>query len=226
MLPKPAASWFHDILLDKPMSKKLRLIIAVILVVLLAAGLFWYFKTQNPNSGLVQKEISIQEAGIGSSNYLTHDNFAGFSFQYPDNMTLKETELENPAVYASVELDAASGETISLRIYDDRFADTDEWLNVFEANNVIVDMSNVLWADIPAKSFATGTPQKLYTVAIDEGVVYRLESPISSSFLREAHEHLISSFQFTQESTIGNQTQTAPEESEDAYITLIEEIIQ
>ncbi|HKZ35137.1 MAG TPA: hypothetical protein VJ242_00345 [Patescibacteria group bacterium] len=208
------------------MSKKLRLIIAVILVVLLAAGLFWYFKTQNPNSGLVQKEISIQEAGIGSSNYLTHDNFAGFSFQYPDNMTLKETELENPAVYASVELDAASGETISLRIYDDRFADTDEWLNVFEANNVIVDMSNVLWADIPAKSFATGTPQKLYTVAIDEGVVYRLESPISSSFLREAHEHLISSFQFTQESTIGNQTQTAPEESEDAYITLIEEIIQ
>ena len=226
MLPKPAASWFHDILLEKPMSKKLRLIIAVILVVLLAAGLFWYFKTQNPNSGLVQKEISIQEAGIGSSNYLTHDNFAGFSFQYPDNMTLKETELENPAVYASVELDAASGETISLRIYDDRFADTDEWLNVFEANNVIVDMSNVLWADIPAKSFATGTPQKLYTVAIDEGVVYRLESPISSSFLREAHEHLISSFQFTQESTIGNQTQTAPEESEDAYITLIEEIIQ
>ena len=208
------------------MSKKLRLIIAVILVVLLAAGLFWYFKTQNPNSGLVQKEISIQEAGIGSSNYLTHDNFAGFSFQYPDNMTLKETELENPAVYASVELDAASGETISLRIYDDRFADTDEWLNVFEANNVIVDMSNVLWADIPAKSFATGTPQKLYTVAIDEGVVYRLGSPISSSFLREPHEHLISSFQFTQESTIGNQTQTAPEESEDAYITLIEEIIQ
>src|SRR3989338_2727731 len=136
MLPKPAASWFHDILLFKSMSKKLRLIIAAILVVLLAAGLFWYFKTQNPNSGLVQKEISIQEAGLGSSNYLTHDNFAGFSFEYPDNMTLKETELDNPAVYASVELAAASGETISLRIYDDQITDTDEWLKAFEANIV------------------------------------------------------------------------------------------
>ena len=207
------------------MSKQLRLIIAAILVLLTAAGLFWYFKTQNPNSGLVQKEISIQEADIKSDNYLTHQNFAGFSFEYPDNLTLKETELDNPAVYASIELSAPSGEMINLRVYDDQFADLDEWLNNFEAENVVVDMANVLWADLSAKSFEAGTPRKLFTVTVEDGIVYRLESPVGSSFIKSAHEHLVSSFKFA-ETGNGETTTTAPQESEDDNITLIEEVIE
>ena len=207
------------------MSKQLRLIIAAILVLLTASGLFWYFKTQNPNSGLVQKEISIQEADIKSDNYLTHQNFAGFSFEYPDNLTLKETELDNPAVYASIELSAPSDEMINLRVYDDQFADLDEWLNNFEAENVVVDMTNVLWADLSAKSFEAGTPRKLFTVAVESGIVYRLESPVGSSFIKSAHEHLVSSFKFASDS-VSTSTPTVPTESDDDNITLIEEIIE
>ena len=208
------------------MSKQLRLIIAAILVLLTAAGLFWYFKTQNPNSGLVQKEISIQEADISSDNYLTHQNFAGFSFEYPDNLTLKETELDNPSVYASIELSAPSGEIINLRVYDDQFADLDEWLNNFEAENVVVDMANVLWADLSAKSFEAGTPRKLFTVTVEDGIVYRLESPVGSSFIKSAHEHLVSSFKFSSQSATTAETVAAPSENDDDNITLIEEIIE
>lgn len=207
------------------MSKQLRLAIAAILVVLVAGGLFWYFKTQNPNKNLVQKEISIQEAGIASDNYLTHENFAGFSFEYPDNFTLKETELDNAAVYASIELKAATGEMMNLRVYDENFADVDAWIADFEKNNVIVDLSNVLWSDMEGKTFSAGTPQKQYTVAVEDGVVYKLESPVSSTFMRQAHEHLISSFQFT-EADATTETVAAPTEVTDENITLVEEIIE
>jgi hypothetical protein len=199
--------------------------LASLLVLGLAAWLFIYFKGQGQKRNIVQQEINIQEASVGINQYLNHKNFAGFMFEYPDNLILTETELDNDQVYAALELQAADGKKMILRIFDDNFVDSESWLDQFEINNAVVDLTNLLWVDIPAKRFESGAPTKLYTVAAENGVVYWLESPADSAFFIKAHEHLITSFRFDKSVNSPSSGIPSPQETDSETITLIEEVV-
>ena len=205
------------------MSKRFKGFILIISVISIGTFAFKSLKSGN-NASFVEKEISIKQATIPSGENKIYEDLAGFSFEHPDSLKVEEVEIDDKAIYSSLELISFNGEKLTLKIADTKFKNLESWQKNFENSNVAFKVDNIYWADIAGKQLQHGAPKKLLTIALEANVLYQIESLADNDgFWDQAHQLILNSFEFDESVIIQDKSAQETESAENEDIILIEE---
>lgn len=177
------------------MDKKILLLLA------LSLGVIAVILVLNPigdKSSLTSPDLNQQGAvlrpGIPSKTSQTHTDPAGFSFSYPDNLSLLNNELKDESSYAELQL-AANGinGSLVLKISDSKFKTVDEWVKATKSSQI---PKEVKLGSLNAME--VGTEDKLLLGALDQGVFFNIEIPLNENedFWMEVYNRVIADFSF------------------------------
>ena len=211
----------HDILLTGMMSKPVKLIAAG-LIVLATAGWAWWQLKPKPKVSTAQKEISIKPADLPTVSTTSYEDWSGFKFDYPDILTVKEIELDNPQVYSSLELTSTDGKRLTIRVTDADAVNLLDWQKTFNRQNSVRTIDQTTLAGLPAIRLQYGAPEMVLTAAIDQGIIYQVQSNADDGFWDRTHEDLVASFQFT---NVAGADSTKASSSQNESVTLVEETV-
>lgn len=206
------------------MSKKFKIGLAILITLGIGAMAFWQLKLVN-HKAKPEAEINIKEAVLPLAKILTYEDWAGFKFDYPESLKIEEVEIDDKTVYSSLELTAANGEKLNLKVADTEYKNIGEWQKEFEKKYLVTLVKDVLWEEMAARQLVYGAPKRLMTMTINNGVIYSLDSLKDEyEFWEKTQNLIVNSFMFTQ--TAENQAKPAvtPEANED--IVLLEETIE
>lgn len=204
-------------------SKPVKLIILGLAVTAVLGWAGWQFFKPKTKDSFSQKQISIKPAELPEVTKTTYKDWAGFSFDYPDILTVKEVELDNPQVYSSLELAGSDGKKLTIRVADTPNANLIDWQKSFNRQYSIRKIDQTTLADLPALKLAYGAPEMLLTVAIADGIIYQVESGADSGFWDRTHGDLVASWKFI---NVGGADSAGVSSSQSEAITLIEEAIE
>src|SRR3989344_2162831 len=210
----------HDILLTGMMSKPVKLIAAG-LIVLATAGWAWWQLKPKPKVSTAQKEISIKPADLPTVSTTSYEDWSGFKFDYPDILTVKEIELDNPQVYSSLELTSTDGKRLTIRVTDADAVNLLDWQKTFNRQNSVRTIDQTTLAGLPAIRLQYGAPEMVLTAAIDQGIIYQVQSNADDGFWDRTHDDLTSTWQFTN-TAVSDQPASAEAPTGDTVI-LVEE---
>jgi len=206
------------------MSKKFKIGLAILITLGIGAMAFWQLKLVN-RKAKPEAEINIKEAVLPLTKTLTYEDWAGFKFDYPESLKIEEVEIDDKTVYSSLELTAANGEKLNLRVADTEFKNIAEWQKEFEKKYLVTLVKDVLWEEMAARQLVYGAPKRLMTLTIDNGVLYSLDSLKDEyEFWEKTQNSIVNSFMFTQ--TAENQAKPAVTPEANEEIVLVEETIE
>lgn len=206
------------------MSKKFKIGLAILITLGIGAMAFWQLKLVN-HKVKPEAEINIKEAVLPLAKTLTYEDWAGFKFDYPESLKIEEVEIDDKTVYSSLELTATNGEKLNLRVADTEFKDIGEWQKEFEKKYLVTLVKDVLWEEMAARQLVYGAPKRLMTIAIDNGVLYSLDSLKDEyEFWEKTQNSIVNSFMFTQTAENQAKPSVTPEANEE--IVLVEETIE
>lgn len=203
------------------MSKTTKVIIVVLVLAVCGGVGAWLLRPKTPDV-FDQKEINVKPPETNAVKTLTYNDEAGFSFNYPSDLTVLPVELTDKQVYSALEITGNLSGKVYIRISDTTAADTNAWIKDFEKNNVISDVRTIRLDDLTATEFVFNAPKIRKTVAVNENILYSLENPADDGYWDRVKEMIVTSFRFMPEVY---QTQAPPTETNDD-ITLIDESLE
>jgi hypothetical protein len=174
---------------------------AVCIVVLAAAGLYFFTKPKDltPNiSPAIQEKKKVEP----SETFIEYTDPSGFTFSYPDNLSLSNAasddsaDLIDPDIYAELQLFSkdVSG-SLNIKISDTKFKTLDEWLkekNIPESNIPTEKKLGNL------KALEVKTSDRLMLASLDQGVLFTVELPlIEQEFWNKVYDKVVSEFSFS-----------------------------
>lgn len=138
-----------------------------------------------------------QEAEITPSKTLkTYTDASGFSFNYPDNLSLLNNELKDENSYAELQLTAIGiPGSLVLKIADSKPASLDEWVK--DKNSTAESPKEMTLGDLKALQIKSN--DKLLLGALDQGILFTIEIP-QKNFWVEVLNKVAADFFFTQPS--------------------------
>jgi len=207
-------------------SKSTKLIILGLLIIGVLGWAGWQLFKPKAENSFSQTEISIKQADIPDVNTVSYEDWSGFRFSYPDILTVKEVELDNPGIYSSLEISGTDGKKLTIRVADTQIANLIDWQKTFNQQNSVRKIDQTTLADLPALKLQYGAPEMMLTVAIDSGIIYQIESLADDGFWNRTHADLVASFQFTNVEGPASAEAMAGKPSQGDAITLIEETIE
>ncbi len=175
---------------------KKTVLLGLIGFILFSATIWWFWPHQKISTGLnnplAKKEIT------PSDTLIDYQDPAGFSFSYPDNISITNhltEENADPNAYADLQLySKEKSGSLSLRITDTNHATLSAWLkdnNIAENNQ---PQSTTL-GSLPA--WQVKTSDHILLGAIDHGVLFTVEMPlIEQTFWQPVYEKVVSNFSF------------------------------
>ena len=139
----------------------------------------------SPATGVINN-VPTTDASL-STQLKTYTNPSGFSFQYPKSLLLTEKKINDPSIYAWVELTHPQKKgVVSIKLESSDLAKIDDWVGAGK-------MKKVTLADLEGREFTDGN--KTVTLALDQGGVL---ISITTDLLLPAHQQIVSSFIFSQ----------------------------
>lgn len=128
-----------------------------------------------------------------SETFIEYNDPSGFSFSYPDNLTLEKNEIEDNSTYADLKLSAKEvNGSLNLIIADSKFVSLSDWLkkNALTAVSKEVSLGNL-------KALEVKTNDRLLLGALDQGVLFTIEVPlIEEDFWMKVYNKILSEFIF------------------------------
>lgn len=119
----------------------------------------------------------------------------GFSFSYPDNLSITKNEITDDSTYSDIQISSkdVSG-SLNLKITDSKFKSLDEWL---ESNKEAstdkpkeVKLGNIKAAELK-------TADRLLLAAVDQGILFTIEMPlIEQDFWTKVYNKVLANFSF------------------------------
>lgn len=211
------------------MSKNLRIGLAILVTLIIGAITVWELKFKNAKT-TEPTEVTIKEATLPMPEITAYQDAAGFKFNYPAGLTIKEIETDDATIYSSLELTAPNNEKLNLRITDTIYNNIAEWLSSFEKTNPVSSSKDVAFETMSAKQLTYSSPLRMKTIAIENNISYSLDSLLDKdSYWEKTQNMILSSFEFTTAKLpAASPTTTATEATEptDTDIVLIEETVQ
>lgn len=170
----------------------------VLLLCLLGAaviGILIFYRNQQKSSlftPVANREDSIRQ--IPSETFTDYSDPSGFSFSYPDNLSLEKNDTEDNSTYADLKLSAKDvNGSLSLKIIDSKFNTLDEWLKLNSSSSnppKDVKLGNL-------KAIEVMTNDRLLLAALDQGVLFSIEVPlIDEDFWMKVYNKILSGFTF------------------------------
>lgn len=195
-------------------------LIAALVVVVLLAGTGLYIFTQPKNlTPLTEPTSQTPKDTKPSETSITYSDPSGFSFDYPDNLSisnLNSGESADPDSYANLQLFSkdVSG-SLNLKISDTKLKTLNEWIksnNISDSNKPIEKKLGELSA------LEVKTNDRIMLAALDKGILFTVEVPkIEENFWNPVYDKITSGFTFAQPevavaSTNSNASVTSGEE--------------
>lgn len=173
-----------------------------LLLILALGGLFFagnllfgqksYLTTPQSNPKKVEKEI------VPSKTLKSYTDPSGFSFSYPDNLSLVNIEATSSSTYADIQLTTKgfSG-SLNLKIVDSKFKTVDDWVKTIPSQTPKeTKLGNLRATEV-------STDKKILLGSLDQGILFIVEvNPGSKKdFWQEVYKNVIADFSFTSSAT-------------------------
>jgi len=171
--------------------KQKTLFLIILAVVIVAAGLLYFFSAPRKQSGSPYSPEIIKEAKP-SETFIEYSDPTGFSFNYPDNLSIEKTEEVDGNTYADLQLFSkdVSG-SLALRITDTKLKTIEDWAKEISTNTPTEKKLGNL------KALEIKTSDRLMLGAIDQGVLFSIEVPLlEQDFWMKVYKIIISEFTF------------------------------
>lgn len=173
------------------MNRKLALI-ALILAAAVVVSWWLLFAQKKPSLSTPQADKQLPKT------FISYTDPAGFSFSYPDNLSLVNNEPKSERTYSDITLTAKGLDgNLSLVISDTNFKTLDEWL---KANGTGTSKEVKLGG---LKAIETTTNNKLTLGAIDQGILFTIVVPLADrkDFWMEVYNQILQDFTFVAQAT-------------------------
>lgn len=177
------------------MRKKILLLLGLSLGIIAVVLVLNPIRDKSPltSPGLNQQEAALRP-GVPSETSQTYTDPSGFSFSYPDNLSLLNNELKDENSYAELQL-AANGVagSLVLKISDSKFKTIDDWIKTIKSPQT---PKEVKLGTLNAMEVGTG--DKLLLGALDQGILFNIEVPLNEDrdFWMDVYNKILSEFTF------------------------------
>lgn len=167
----------------------------VLAVGLISGVVLVLFRLQQKNplsTPLVNQQESKQI--IPSDTLKTYTDPSGFTFAYPDNLSLIRNEPANADTYADIKLTAKDIDGyLSLNISDSKFKSLDEWVKTTKSSQT---PKEVKLGEL--KALEVSDNDKLLLAALDQGIIFSIEVSFDGKkdFWMKVYEKVIKDFSF------------------------------
>lgn len=183
------------------MNKKL--ILSGGLIVLFGIGVLAFFLNINKTEKQ-QEKVLIKL--LPSATLKDYTDSSGFSFTYPDNLSITKNDPQDGSVYADIQLNAADSRGgLHLKIADSKFTSIDQWAK---------GGKEVTLGSLKAQEIKDNN--KILLGALDQGVLFTIEVTTADQeeYWTNVYNTVRSNFSFNQE-TAGNNQQVAGDSFDD-----------
>lgn len=176
------------------MSKK-TIIISVFLLGLIIA-MFILTSKKSPAPVLPIQKV---EKITVSNTFKEYQDPSGFTFSYPDNLTITNNEVTDNVTYSDIQLSSNGvNGSISIKITDSKFKTIDDWLKLNKGDSKETKLGNV-------KAVEVTTSDRLLLGAIDQGIFFDIEVPlVEKDFWTVVYGKILNSFTFVQPEVVSD----------------------
>jgi len=183
------------VILNLQMNKKVLVgFIAVTILAGVVGGFFIFSQTQKVSSPLpLENTKESKETVLPSATLKQYSDPAGFSFSYPDDLSLSVSDNIDTSTYADITLTSKkTNGTIRVIAIDTKFASVGDWLKSTNA----ISSKEVTLAGFKASEVKK--EDGLLLTAVDSGVLFTLESSFAGQdqFWINVYNNILSSFSF------------------------------
>lgn len=177
------------------MSKKI--VISFLIVILASVATFLFILNRPKGLSTPLPKLTSQETVKKvepSSTFINYEDSSGFSFSYPDNLSITKNEVDDNT-YADLQLfsNDVSG-SLNLKIADSKLKSLDDWLktNKYASKEA---PKEVKLGSLKAKEVKTA--DRLILGALDQGILFTIEMPlIEEVFWMKVYGKILSDFSF------------------------------
>lgn len=203
------------------MQKQIIFTIIVFLVVGAGASVYLLSQRKNVTSSPIALESKQSTAtNVNPSQKLRqYTDESGFTFSYPEDLTLKKNDIKDARVYANITLASTRlGGSVSVKVSDTPFTSLESWA---KAQKEVTSPREAKIGELEAYEIIT--PAKRITAAIDQGILFLIETVFEGKepFWSRVHSEIISTFTFASSAESGQGVSTSSDE-----ISIEEEIIE
>ncbi len=175
------------------MGKKIILLGIIVGLILL---FIWYIflKPVSPLKSPLTNQLPTTQKNQPSETYKAYSDPSGFSFNYPDNLSISTREVAE-STYADLVLSSkdVSG-SINLKISDSKFKALDEWVKL-NKEATLGEPKELKLGNIKAVQLTTA--DRLLLGAIDQGIFFNIEIPrVEEAFWMKVYNKILSDFSF------------------------------
>lgn len=180
-------------LYSKQMDKKI--IAFGVIVVLIIVGVLLSFRNQQGNSLITPSLIQPFANGtvLPSETFNEYSDESGFSFSYPDNISIEKKEVEDNSTYANLQLNSKDvNGSLTLNISDTKITTLDEWV---KKNTTSLTPKETKLGNLKALEITLS--DRLLLGALDQGVLFTIEMPlVEKDFWMKVYQGVLKDFSF------------------------------
>lgn len=130
---------------------------------------------------------------------------SGFSFSYPDDLSLTKNEATDSATYADLKINSKEIDgSLNLKIQDTKLTSVEEWLK--ERDKVSIEDNQIKWGSLNGQSLED--KNGIIFAAVDKGILFTMEVFYGDQreFWQKVYDEILSSFSFNSQVQETNQT--------------------
>lgn len=168
-------------------------ILILALIVVTVGGLYFFFVNKKAPLTSPVNPLKITKEAAPSETLTDYSDPSGFTFSYPDNLSLTNKEIADQNTYSDLQLSSkdVSG-SVSLKITDSKLSTIDEWVKSVTKSS---DIKEVKLGNLAAKQIKLD--DRLITASLDQGILFTVEMPlVEEKFWSKAYEKVLANFSF------------------------------
>ncbi|MEK7182820.1 MAG: hypothetical protein AAB694_01535 [Patescibacteria group bacterium] len=200
------------------MSKKF--VAGVVGILLLVASAVFFLRTQNREGIPLINNLGETSQEVAISGQAPYKDGSGFSFTYPENVAVTEKTSQDDSYYSVLSLTSSAKEgEITVTVQDTSASTLYEWFENPDSPKLARVTGAASLGEVAAKqyTYSRGAQNLLATLAIDLGVLYRIEGPQDGGFWEDVQNMVVSSFAVAPPSAASQTNGAVYEEEEEVY---------
>lgn len=178
-----------------------KILIGVLIVLVIGGitgGVIVFLQKQTAVSPL-PTEQETKTKNLPSKTLKEYTDPSGFTFSYPDDLSIKTNEAEDDTVYADIQLTATEANgNLRVRIVDTKVKSIKEWLDQIPAGINTDLYKDAKLDELPAKEYKDDNGIEL--LALDQGVLFEVNVSFENNkdFWQKVYDNTTSTFSFAQ----------------------------
>ncbi|EKD89865.1 MAG: hypothetical protein ACD_32C00119G0002 [uncultured bacterium] len=186
---------------------KKKVLLGMILAAVIVTGV-WIINPFKGKTALLNPINNLQKEAkeiTPSETLLEYQDPSGFTFSYPDNLSIVKNDIEDESTYADIQLTAKDvNGSLSLKISDSKFTTIEEWLKLNKDASIQVPKEVSLGT---LKGREVKLNDRLLLGVLDKGIFFDIEIPrIEEKFWMKVYEKVLANFSFAAPETTSTQT--------------------